>query len=1029
MTLSRRRSWWLSVLGLALVYYAAGRLGLLLAFEGSNASPVWPPSGIALAALVWGGRRLLPGVAVGAFAANAVVFAANGAAWPVVLGASLAITVGNSLEAWLGATLLRKWVGKPSPFERLADVAKFIIVAALASVTSAAIGTATLLVGGVIPSAATATVAWTWWTGDTTGILVVAPLVIALGRSTTPGWSLKAMLPALGWLSVVAVLGTLVFAFPASAPTADRRMVWLFMPCIAWAAYRHGPLGVAAATLLTASLAVWGTTRGLGPFSHGHLNDALIVLQTFVGLAAVTGLVLAADRRERQQLGRQGAVTRDLAVPWAVLLGCLGVAVVGWHLMASDTERRAHERFGFVAADIRDRVATRMVANEQVLRGAAGLFAAANEVRRDQWRAYVQQLELARHYPGIQGVSFAPWLRPDELVAHQQAVRAEGLADYVVHPPGERAGHSPVAYIEPFDERNRRAVGFDIFSEAVRRAALERARDTDEPTLSGKVALVQENGVDVQVGALMCLPVFQRGQAVDTVERRRAQLRGFVCIALRLDNLMRGALGPVAELEGVAVRLYGGRSTSDPERLMFDSAAGQPTGSTVFRSGSTLSLSGQEWTLLVQGLPQFEAQIDLQKAQIVLIAGVGLSLLLFALVRALTLTRERALLLAEDMNAAVRDSQAQFRSLAESASEAIVIADADGRVRSWNRAAAAIFGHTEAEILGKSLIRLMPERFRAEYRAGLARVQAGGPTPAWGQTVQLTGLRADGHEFPIELSLAGWDSAGGRFYSGIIRDISQRVAADTELKAKTEALQRSNAELAQFAYVASHDLKEPLRTVASYSQLLSRRHQAQLSPEGQEFVQLIGEGAKRAQALVSDLLSLARLDSSAGPLSPVPLQEVLDEARRLLATALQDSQAELSSEALPWVLGDRAQLLQLLQNLIDNAIKFRRPGVPLAVHLSARREADGAWRIDVTDNGIGIEPRFHEQIFTIFQRLHRAEIPGTGIGLAICKKVVERHGGRIGVESIVGQGSTFFFTIAAAEAEVPDMHRALDTRS
>ncbi|WP_374563611.1 CHASE domain-containing protein [Ideonella sp.] len=1177
MRLIRRSGWWLAVPALALAYYAAARLGLLLAFQHSNASPVWPPSGIALAALAVGGRRLWPGVALGAFAANAVVFAANGAALPVVLGASAGITVGNSLEAWLGATLLRHWIGKPSPFERLADVAKFIVIVALASAASAAIGTATLLAAGIVARAATSTVALTWWTGDATGMLVLAPLLMALRRRViTPG-SLRATLPVLALLGVVAALGVLVFAYPASAPNADRRLVWLFMLCIAWAAYRHGPLGAAAATLLTASLAVWGTTRGLGPFSRGLLNDALIVLQTFVGLAAVTGLVLAADRRERQQLGRQRVVKRDLAVPWAVLLGCLGVAVVGWHLVADDTERRAHERFAYVAEDIRDRIDARMTANEQVLRGAVGLFAASDDVSRADWRAYVQQLGLAQSYPGIQALGFARWLRPDERAAHEQAVRAEGFADFAVRPAGERDAYAAIVYIEPFDARNRRAFGYDMFSEATRRAAMERARDSGEPALSGKVTLVQERPEradgqeaaarpegehDVQAGVLMYLPVYRQGQPVETVAQRRAQLLGFVYSPLRMTNLMRAALGPVAELEGVAVRLYSGRDLLDADHLLFDNGgrAGAGAGAPAFSSRSTLVLPEQAWTLQVDGLPLFESHIDLQKAQIVLIAGVGLSLLLFALVRALTLTRERALLLAEDMNVAVRDSQAQFRSLAESASEAIVIVDSAGRVRSWNGAAQAIFGHTEAQMRDQALARLVPARDQPALREGLLRVQAGLPAHALGHAMQLTGLHADGREFPIELSLASWDSAGGRFCSGIIRDITEReraaqalrdseqaareaerqlqavlraspvgviftdaqgqlvygnpaylriaglslddariggwgraihaddaaqvdqawrqaiqglasfageyrylhadgrivwaravsaaivedsrttgfvaivedisarVAADAELKTKTEALQRSNAELAQFAYVASHDLKEPLRTVASYSQLLLRRHQAQLSPEGQEFVQLIGEGAKRAQALVSDLLSLARLDSSAGPMRPVAMQAVFDDARRRLAGALHDSQARLTHGPLPRVLGDRAQLVQLLQNLIENGLKFHQPGQVPVVHVSATREADGAWRISVADQGIGIEPRFHEQIFTIFQRLHRAEIPGTGIGLAICKKVVERHGGHIGVESIPGQGATFFFTMAPAEAEAPDTPRALDTQ-
>lgn len=1133
---------WLAVLLVAVAYYAAARLGLLLAFEGSNASPVWPPSGLALAAVFWRGRGVLLGVALGAFAANAVVFSANGAGLGVVLGASLFIMAGNCLEAGFGATLLRRWVGAGSSFERLGDVAKFIAIAPLASVLSAAVGTATLLACGVIPAAAAATVIVTWWVGDTAGILVLAPLLMALR-----GGSWRPALPMAGLLALIALLGIFIFLWPDTAALADRRFVWLFMPCIAWAAYRHGSLGVAAASLLTAGMAVWGTTRGLGPFARGNLNDALIVLQTFVALTAVTGLVLAADRSERQQLGRQGKVRSDLALPWAVLLGSLGVTVLGWHLIASDTERRAMERFNFVTSEIHDRIVNAMRANEQILRGATGLLAASTEVTREEWRGYVEQLTLQRDFPGIQAVGFVRVLEAGARDAYVQQMRADGFPRFDIRPPGERPEYAAITYIEPFDARNQRAFGYDLLSEPVRRAALHQARDTGLPTITGRITLLQEDSDKPQAGVLFLQPVFRNGKVTDTVEKRRQHLVGYAYSPLRMNNLMDSALGALPEREGLAVRLYSGRAQPEASQQLYDSGGEAASPTTPFVSRRIIELPGTGWTLEATALPKFEAGIDLQKAQIVVIAGVGLSLLLFALVRTLTMTRERALMLAEDMNIAVRDSQTQFRSLAESASEAIVIADADGRVCSWNRAAQAIFGYSEEQMLGQSLSRLMPERFREAHQQGLARMKAGGPAHVLGRTVQLEGLRADGYVFPIELSLSTWESAAGRFYSGIIRDITDReraaqalrasersareaegqlqavlrasplgiiftdaagqllygnptylriagigldeaqgngwsraihpddlpavtedwrqavasssafvrefryrhadggivwaraitaaivqggrttgfvavveditdrMAADAELAAKTAALERSNEELAQYAYVASHDLKEPLRTVVSYSQLLLRRHRDRLDQEGLEFLQLIDEGARRSQALVSDLLALARVDSSAAPLQPVALQEVLDEARGQLAVALREAGAELTAEPLPRVLGDRAQLSQLLRNLIENAVKFRRAGVPVRVHVSAQPENGSFWRIGVADNGIGIDPRFHEQVFTIFKRLHRAEFPGTGIGLAICKKVVERHGGRIGVTSEPGVGSTFFFIIPGAE--------------
>ena len=1007
------------VAAVALAYYAAARIGLALAFEGSNASPVWPPSGIAFAALLLWGRRVLPGVALGALVANVVVFAANRAAEPGVIAAvSLGIMAGNVAEALVGVAALRRWVGAASPFERLVDVAKFVLAVLGACTISAAVGTACLVASGIVPAGAAGTVALTWWTGDATGALVVAPLlIVAFGAGATRGPTAGALdgvaLAAL--LVLLAAVGTLVFGAPAGSPAADRRLVYLFIPCIAWAAYRHGPRGVALVSLVSAGLAVWGTTRGLGPFARGNLNDSLIVLQTYVGLCTITGLVLAADRSERHRLGRDSAVRRDLAAPWTVLLGCLGVTVLGWHLLASDTERRASERFDFLAAGIEARVADRMRQHEQVLRGAAGLFAASQQVTREDWRRYVEQLDLARVYPGIQAVGWAQRLQPGELDAHVAAVRAEGHADYAVRPALPRDEYTAIVYIEPFDARNRRAFGYDMSTEPVRRAAMARACDSGGAALSGRVTLLQETAADAQPGVLLYLPVYRRGAPAATLEERRAALLGYVYSPYRMDDLMRGILGP--ELGGLRLRILDAAASGDAG-LLYDSRPGRTAG-VPLSTTSEIDLPGRRWRLEVQALPAFEATIDRQKAQIVLIAGVGLSLLLFALVRSLTLTRERAEMLAEDMTTALREreqdarrAEEQLRAVMDATPLGVFFTDASGARLYTNRSWQRIAGLAAERALGEGWLDAVHPDDREAVRAAWRRAAADHAPYA----NEYRMLRPDGSVAWVRVIAAPLESEGAPGgHVGLIEDVTERRAMDAELAAKNEALLRSNAELAQFAYVASHDLQEPLRTVASYSQLLLRRHRDAFGGEAQEFLGYIGDGARRAQALIVDLLSLARVDSAARPFEPVALDEVVADVRQSLEAALADSGATLTHDPLPLVLGDRGQLMQLMQNLIGNALKFRASALP-CVHVGAVRRPDGRWRITVTDNGIGIDARFHERIFTLFQRLHgRDDYPGTGIGLAVCKKVVERHGGQIGVESAPGRGATFHFTLAPAD--------------
>jgi signal transduction histidine kinase len=238
-----------------------------------------------------------------------------------------------------------------------------------------------------------------------------------------------------------------------------------------------------------------------------------------------------------------------------------------------------------------------------------------------------------------------------------------------------------------------------------------------------------------------------------------------------------------------------------------------------------------------------------------------------------------------------------------------------------------------------------------------------------------------------------------------------RLQREVAMRQQTEAaLVRSNTELEQLAYVASHDMQEPLRMVASYLQLIAQRYKGRLDADADEFIGYAVDGAKRMQALINDLLAYSRVGTKARPFEPTDCAKVVETALANLRIAIADSRAEVTHGPLPEVMGDPTQLLQVFQNLIGNALKFHGEAPP-RVRIEAE-PLEGLWRFTVRDQGIGIAPEYHQRIFVLFQRLHgRSEYPGTGIGLAICKKIVERHGGTIGVESQPGAGSTFWFTL------------------
>jgi PAS domain S-box-containing protein len=364
---------------------------------------------------------------------------------------------------------------------------------------------------------------------------------------------------------------------------------------------------------------------------------------------------------------------------------------------------------------------------------------------------------------------------------------------------------------------------------------------------------------------------------------------------------------------------------------------------------------------------------------------------------------------------AVRDiternqTQARVRALAiaaqvvDAAPYAMVMAGPRGIIKMVNHEAEQLFGYGRDELIGHPLELLLPERLR-DAHAGHVREFGGSPKArTMGAGRELLGLHKSGTEIPVEIGLGPVETSDGLFTLASIVDITER-------KAREDALQRSNAELEQFAYVASHDLQEPLRMVASYTELLGQRYKGQLDDKADKYIHYAVDGAKRMQRLVADLLAYSRVGSQGKPMVPVDCNAVLSYVLTVLAEPIQQADAVIDVGSLPIVQGDEGQIGQLLQNLIGNALKFRGPE-PLRIAIEARLHR-GRWLFSVTDNGIGVDMQHAERIFEMFQRLHeRGKYEGSGVGLAIAKRIVERHGGRIWLESTPGEGTTFFFTM------------------
>lgn len=361
--------------------------------------------------------------------------------------------------------------------------------------------------------------------------------------------------------------------------------------------------------------------------------------------------------------------------------------------------------------------------------------------------------------------------------------------------------------------------------------------------------------------------------------------------------------------------------------------------------------------------------------------------------------------------AVLTKAEQKFRSLLEAAPDAMVISSEDGEISLVNSQVQAKFGFRREELVGQNIRSLVP---------------------GWSHTTlhrELPARRKDGTEFPIEITLSPLQTEEGLLVTSAIRDtterkkredqirdlntkLEQRVAERTrELLESNKALRQSNDDLNQFAYAASHDLQEPLRMIALYSEMLQKDYAGRLDQEAEQFISLIIKGAHRMELLLKDLLAYSQAGSIEGPAGPVNCESIMQQVLFNLQAAIEENGATVTWQDLPTVHAHEIRMIQLLQNLVGNAIKYRNEEPP-RVRVSAQRQ-ENDWLFTVEDNGIGIKAEYAQQVFGIFKRLHGRDYPGNGIGLAICQRIIERYGGRIWLESMPGAGSRFYFTLPA----------------
>ncbi len=957
-------------LGLAAAYFLSGYFGLSLAFVNANATAVWPPTGIALASVLLLGYRAWPGIFLGAFLVNLTT--------PATVVTAAAIAVGNMLEALVGAWLVIRFARGREVFDRPKTIAWFVLLAGMGSTAiSATFGVTSLAVAGGARWENYASIWLTWWMGDMVSAIIITPLLVIWSSRAFARLQPLQILEMLLMLVLVALIGQFVFLGWLPAGIKNSPLEYLALPPLLWAAFRFGPRGASLAAFFTSGLALWGTLRGFGPFSHPGANESLLLLQAFMGAITVTGLILAAvvkeHRRAENYLRLQHAVSKVLAetpllndtIPKILEAIC---ETTGWEWAAIWRLDKSAQELCCVQ--------TWNVSGKKI----PDLEAASRT------RGFVKGFGL----PGRIWAAGAPiWIgnisRDENLSRGPIALRA-GLQS---------------------------AFGFPIVSGSGSVEVLEFfSRDFREP--------------DEDLIHLLHSLAGQIGQYLERQHISAALTESESRLQAILDNST--AVVYLKDLDGRHILINRHFDTlfqinnqkilgkTDAEIFPKEIAAAlQANDEKVLQAGTSIEF--EEIVLQADGPHTFlSIKFPLRDASGAISAICGIS----------TDITER-----KKSEESLRSNEARKAAILQSSLDAIITIDQAGSILEFNPAAEQIFGFTRQEALGRIMVEvIVPPRLRQAHIRGMRHYLATGEGPLLNKRIETTAVRADGTEFPVELAINRIPMAGPPIFTGYIRDITERKQAEQALQEakaqlrqyadelegrvaeRTVKLKETIQSLESFCYSIAHDLRSPLRAIQGFTKILKEDFAVGLGDTGEGYANRIITSATRMDQLIQDLLAYGRLSQVELSFTQVSLADVVEKALAQFNDEMKAKNAtvEVSLES-HHVWANDTVLGQILFNLIHNALKFMAPGVVPQLWIKVTASDDHV-RLEVADNGIGIEPVFQEKIFKVFERLHSTEAyPGTGIGLAIVRKGVERMNGRVGVISELGKGSCFWIEL------------------
>ena len=686
-------------------------------------------------------------------------------------------------------------------------------------------------------------------------------------------------------------------------------------------------------------------------------------------------------------------------VPLLVLVTALVASGAVVWLVHVGIAERDEARFRNAVHATSDRMQARLDAYTAVLRAGRAFFIANGmDVDAERFHRFVAEQEVQERYPGIQGVGFSRRLTRDQLDAVVNERRRDGLPDYQVWPMDDRQELHAILFLEPLDRRNRVAMGYDMFTEATRREAMERARDTGKPAASGAITLVQEIDANKQQGFNLYLPLYEGGVVPATLEERRRKLLGFVYAPFRVDDLLAGIFGTERN-HRVTFSIHDGRRPDAPVLHV----AADMTGNARFSGEQELEVGGRTWVLRFESLPSLERASSRWLFPFVVAGALVVSALLFLL----AMSQSRA--------------QEQYRvhsRIIDSMTEGVSVSDERGTILYTNPAEDEMFGYARGELIGKPITMQNSYPARDNERIVgevIAQLRERG---VW--TGEFANVKKDGTAFTTYARISALTLAGKSYWVCVQEDITLRKQAEREREDLLERERAANRAKDEFIALVSHELRNPLAPIAAAVELLAVRGVPGIERE----TRIIERQLRHLRNVVDDLLDVSAITHGGIRLSrqPIQLAAVVADARALAMGDIEDRQHELRidvpTEGLT-VDVDRERMVQVITKLLGNAAKYTDRGGRIEIH--ARKEADNVV-LRVRDNGIGVDPEVLPTLFRPFmqgdRRVEQAK-GGMGLGLALVQGLVHAHGGTVEARSEGrGTGSEFIVRLPASPVEV-----------